>query len=94
MLDNNNQGRILGKPAANFMKTSGLDKSTLKQIWLIAAQNSNTQIDKEEFFVALRLIALAQNNMPISAEVIDMNNPVPPLPKFNLNNLKKLKLIK
>jgi hypothetical protein len=86
MLDNNNQGRILGKPAANFMKTSGLDKSTLKQIWLIAAQNSNTQIDKEEFFVALRLIALAQNNMPISAEVIDMNNPVPPLPKFNLNN--------
>ena len=86
MLDNNNQGRILGKPAANFMKTSGLDKNTLKQIWLIAAQNSNTQIDKEEFFVALRLIALAQNNMPFSAENIERNNPIPPLPKFNLNN--------
>ena len=86
MLDNNNQGRIMGKPAANFMKTSGLDKNTLKQIWLIAAQNSNTQIEKEEFFVALRLIALAQNNMPFSAEVIDRNNPIPPLPNFNLNN--------
>ena len=86
MLDNNNQGRIMGKPAANFMKTSGLDKNILKKIWLIAAQNSNTQMDKEEFFVALRLIALAQNNMPISAESIQRNNPIPPLPQFNLNN--------
>ena len=86
MLDNNNQGRIMGKPAANFMKTSGLDKNILKKIWLIAAQNSNTQMDKEEFFVALRLIALAQNNMPISAESIERNNPIPPLPQFNLNN--------
>ena len=85
MLDNNNQGRIMGKPAANFMKTSGLDKNILKKIWLIAAQNSNTEMDKEEFFVAMRLIALAQNNMPFSAENIERNNPIPPLPKFNIN---------
>ena len=86
MLDNNNQGRLLAKPAANFMKKSGLDKATLKNIWLIAAQTDNTQMDKDEFFVALRLIALAQNNMPFSAENIDRNNPIPPLPVFNLNN--------
>ena len=86
ILDNNNQGRILAKPAANFMKKSGLDKQTLKNIWLIAAQTSNTQMDKEEFFVALRLIALAQNNMPYSAENIIRNNPIPNLPAFNLNN--------
>ena len=84
-LDNNNQGIIMGKPAANFMKTSGLDKNILKKIWLIAAQNSNTQMDKEEFFVAMRLIALAQNNMPFSAENIERNNPIPPLPQFNIN---------
>jgi hypothetical protein len=41
------------------MKTSGLEKNILKNKWLIAAQNSNNQMDKEEFFVALRLIALA-----------------------------------
>ena len=85
MLDNTNQGKILGKPAANFMKTSGLEKNTLKRIWLISAQNSN-EIEKEEFFVALRLIALAQNNMPFSAENIDRNDPIPPLPTFNINN--------
>ena len=84
-LDNNNQGIIMGKPAANFMKTSGLDKNILKKIWLIAAQNSNSQMDKEEFFVAMRLIALAQNNMPFSAENIERNNPIPPLPQFNIN---------
>ena len=85
MLDNNNVGRILAKPAANFMKTSGLDKNTLKKIWLTAAVTSNTQIEKDEFFVALRLIALAQNNMPFSEENIERNSPIPPLPQFNLN---------
>ena len=86
ILDNNNQGRILAKPVANFMKRSGPDKPTLKNIWLIAAQTSNTQMDKKEFFDALRLIALAQNNMPFSAENIIRNNPIPNLPVFNLNN--------
>jgi len=86
MLDDRNSGRILGKPAANFMKKSNLDKNVLKQIWLTAAQTSNTFIEQEEFFVALRLIALAQNNMPFSPQNIEMNNPIPPLPNFNLNN--------
>ena len=44
-----------------------------------------SQIDKEEFFVAMRLIALAQNNMPFSAENIERNNPIQPLPQFNIN---------
>ena len=87
MLDNNNSGRILGKPAANFMKSSNLKKNVLKEIWLIAAQSSNTYILREEFFVAMRLIALAQNNMPYTAQSIEMNNPIPPLAQFNLNNL-------
>ena len=85
MLDNDNQGRIKGKEAANFMKTSGLEKGILKQIWLISVKKAITQIEKEEFFEAMRLIALAQNNMPFSEENIEKNYPIPPLPKFNLN---------
>ena len=34
----------------------------------------------------MRLIALAQNNMPFTAQSIEMNNPIPPLPFFDLNN--------
>ena len=86
MLDNNGAGRIPGKPAANFMKTSNLRKEVLKEIWLIAAQTSNAYILREEFYVAMRLIALAQNNMPFTAQSIEMNNPIPPLPCFDLNN--------
>jgi hypothetical protein len=85
-LDSNNLGRILGKPAANFMKRSNLQKNVLKEIWLIAAQSSNTYLLREEFYVAMRLIALAQNNMPYNAQSIEMNNPIPPLAQFSFNN--------
>ena len=88
LLDPNGSGRILGKIAANFMKRSNLKKEVLKEIWLIAAQNSNQFILKEEFFVALRLIALAQNNMPFTAQSIEMNNPIPPLANFDMTNLQ------
>ena len=33
----------------------------------------------------MRLIALAQNNMPFSAENIEWNNPISLLHKFNIN---------
>ena len=56
-LDPQNKGRIDGKPAANFMKRSNLDKDTLKNIWLIAAPTNSKFLEREELFVALRLIA-------------------------------------
>ena len=34
----------------------------------------------------MRLIALAQNNMPYNAQSIENNNPIPPLAQFDLNN--------
>ena len=86
-LDPQSKGRIDGKPAADFMKRSNLDKFTLKNIWLIAAQTNNKFLEREELFVALRLIALAQNNMPVSEKSIEMNYPIPPLPKFNRNGI-------
>ena len=87
-LEKNEQGLISSKIVANFMKTSSLDKNILKKIFLIASQSSNSQLNKEELFIILRLIALAQNNMPFSAENIERNSPIPPLPKFNysINN--------
>ena len=94
MLDNNDLGSILGRLAANFMKRSNLPKDILKKIWLTAAQTYDSIILKDEFYVALRLIALAQNNMPFTAENIEINYPIPPLPNFdfyniNINNLNE-----
>ena len=83
-VDNQNMGKLKAKEAANFMKKSGLNKETLKNIYLIASQSSKEFLEKEEFYVALRLIALAQNNMPFNAQAIILNTPIPPLPSFNL----------
>ena len=89
-LDPQNKGRIDGKQAADFMKRSNLDRDTLKKIWLIAAQTNNKFLEREELFIALRLIALAQNNMSVSELSIEMNYPIPPLPKFKKNSINNI----
>jgi hypothetical protein len=52
-----NDSKLGGAEAVNFFKKSGLDMGKLKEIWLIAAQTSAENVTKEEFYVALRLIA-------------------------------------
>ena len=87
-LEKNEEGRIPSKIVANFMKTSGLDKNILKKIFLISCNSFLSPLDKEDMFVILRLIALAQNNLSFISENIKKNNPLPPLPKFSscINN--------
>ena len=86
MVDENSLGRLEGKAAANFLKKSGLPKDILKKIWIISAKTDPSKIERDEFYIALRLIALAQNNMDCSEESIRLNHPIPPLPFFNLKN--------
>ena len=45
------------KEVANFMKISGLSKDILKSIYLIASQSSKQFLERDEFYIALRLIA-------------------------------------
>lgn len=56
-----------------FFRRSGLPNDKLKQIWLIAARTSNEYLTKEEFYVALRLIAYHQNDIPVSEMSIQQN---------------------
>lgn len=79
-----NTGKIEAIDAARFIVKSGLEKSILKNIWLISSPSTDKDdyIEKEEFFVMLRLIALAQNKMPYTSESIAKNSPLPPLPNF------------
>jgi len=79
-VDPEERGRIEGLTAANFLRRSGLPNDVLKQIWIIAAQG-NDYLDKEAFYVALRLVAYAQNGIEVSAASIEKNIRVQP-PKF------------
>ena len=84
MADKQGKGRLEGKEAAQFLKKSGCSTDILKKIWIISTQTDPNFLEKEEFYIALRLIALAQNNMEVSEESIKFNNPLPPLPNIDL----------
>ena len=88
--DKNMTGKLEGKTGANFLKKSGLPTDVLKRIWLIAAQTDCKFLERDEFYIALRLVALAQNNMECSPESIRLNHPLPPLPKFDLKSEEQM----
>ena len=83
-LDTNNLNKLDSVLASTFFKKSGLPKHVLKEIWLMVVKYSTSHITREEFYIILRLISLAQNNLPYTEESIN-NNTAPialPLPTF------------
>ena len=57
--DPSGNNKVAGKEGVNFFKRSSLPMDTLKQIWLTAAKTSNDYLVRDEFYLALRLIAYA-----------------------------------
>jgi hypothetical protein len=68
--------------AVTFFKRSGLDIPKLKEIWSIAACTSPEFVTKDEFYIALRLIAYTQNGIRADEEAIKFEIDVN-LPKFD-----------
>jgi len=60
------KNRVEGKAAIEFFKRSNLDISTLKEIWLSAAKSNAMSLNQSEFFIAMRMISLAQNRQPLN----------------------------
>ncbi|KAM6079409.1 epidermal growth factor receptor substrate 15 isoform 3-T3 [Theristicus caerulescens] len=78
-VDSANVGRVLASDAAVFLKKSGLTDLVLGKIWDLADTDGKGILNKQEFFVALRLVACAQNGLDVSLS--SLNLPVPP-PRF------------
>ncbi|XP_058664220.1 epidermal growth factor receptor substrate 15 isoform X2 [Ammospiza caudacuta] len=78
-VDSANAGRVLASDAAVFLKKSGLTDLVLGKIWDLADTDGKGILNKQEFFVALRLVACAQNGLDVSLS--SLNLPVPP-PRF------------
>ena len=53
--------------AVSFFRSSNLNNNILREVWLKTAKTSQTYLTKNEFFLALRLIALAQNGYDIAS---------------------------
>ncbi|KAM6456463.1 epidermal growth factor receptor substrate 15 isoform 1-T1 [Liasis olivaceus] len=79
-VDPSNSGRVLASDAAVFLKKSGLTDLILGKVWNLADTDGKGILSKQEFFVALRLVACAQNGLDVSLS--SLNLPVPP-PRFS-----------
>ena len=51
--------KVGGQQGVAFFKRSGLPIDLLKNFWLVAARTSPEYLTRDEFYVALRLIAYA-----------------------------------
>jgi hypothetical protein len=57
--DPNNNNKVGGQEGVTFLKRSGLAVDVLKNIWKTAARTSPEFLTRDEFYIALRLIAYA-----------------------------------
>ncbi|XP_077439337.1 epidermal growth factor receptor substrate 15-like 1 isoform X8 [Vanacampus margaritifer] len=86
-VDPGNTGRVGPTEAALFLKKSGLPDMTLGKIWDLADPDGKGYLDKQGFYVALRLVACAQSGHDVS--VSSLNLSMPP-PKFKDSNSPSL----
>ena len=68
--DPDGKNRVEGPQAVEFFKRSGLPTDTLKTIWNISTPEGESYLDRERFYVAMRLIALAQEGKPVTEQSI------------------------
>nr|XP_033812379.1 epidermal growth factor receptor substrate 15-like 1 isoform X4 [Geotrypetes seraphini] len=73
-------GRVGPTEAALFLKKSGLSDIILGKVWDLADPEGRGYLDKQGFYVALRLVACAQNGHDVNLSSLSLT--VPP-PKFH-----------
>ncbi|XP_074525208.1 uncharacterized protein eps15 isoform X2 [Halichoeres trimaculatus] len=79
-VDPTGSGRVAAADAALFLKRSGLADLVLGRIWDLADSERKGALNKQQFFIALRLVACAQNGLEVALK--SLNVAVPP-PKFH-----------
>ncbi|XP_070687725.1 epidermal growth factor receptor substrate 15 isoform X2 [Pempheris klunzingeri] len=79
-VDPTGSGRVAAADAALFLKRSGLADLVLGKIWDLADSMRKGALNKQQFFIALRLVACAQNGLEVALK--SLNVAVPP-PKFH-----------
>jgi len=71
-------GLITGGQIKSLMTKSKLNKNILAGIWALSDKQKRKALDRENFAVALRLVALAQNGLPVSELGLKQYCDIPP----------------
>ncbi|KAK3927147.1 Epidermal growth factor receptor substrate 15-like 1 [Frankliniella fusca] len=77
IVDPNNTGSIEARDAAGFLKKSGLSDIVLSKIWDLSDPTGKGYLNKQGFFVALKLVSLAQAGRPTTMDSIVYDLPPP-----------------
>ena len=83
--DQNDPTKVTGREAVIFLSKSGLSRDRLKEIWLMSNKTNASYLTKDEFFYALKLIALDQSGVVVPMQGADPElvcQSETPLPKF------------
>ena len=82
---NNSKISLCGKKAVAFFQRSGLSTNVLNKIWVISSRTNASHLSKDEFYLAVRLIAYAHNNIAVEEASLRANLEVA-LPSFDLQS--------
>ncbi|KAL1584691.1 hypothetical protein WHR41_06908 [Cladosporium halotolerans] len=86
-IDTQNKGIVSGEQAVRFFSDSGLPEDTLASVWDLADINSEGQLTKDEFAVAMYLIR--QQRMPNAAPLPAFLPPALVPPSMRKQNLQQ-----
>lgn len=75
---------ITGLIVRNLFVHTELNKSVLAEIWSLSDRQKHKYLDYQDFVIALRFIAMAQNNIPLTYHNLITQSNLP-LPKFNIS---------
>jgi len=85
--DEEPQLRLLGQSAVTFFTKSMLRTETLREIWQICDPHGDAYLDREGFYVAMRLVAMAQCGLCVSANLLQrMRSKYLPPPKLGFSD--------
>ncbi|CAM9611224.1 unnamed protein product [Scytosiphon promiscuus] len=71
VVDRDKTSTLDGKETVQFLSLSGLSKTQLKNVWSVAISPGQAVLQRQDFYVAMRAVALAQNGeVTISRERI------------------------
>ncbi|TYI58022.1 hypothetical protein E1A91_D11G323000v1 [Gossypium mustelinum] len=80
--DSDNDGRVTGNNAINFLSMSNLSRQELKQVWAIADSKRQGYLGFKEFVIAMQLVSLVQDGNELSHDIlkgdVDFENVKPP----------------
>ena len=74
-------GTVSGGAIKQLFTASRLPKQSLAQIWTLSDRQRRKALDQEDFYIACRLIAIAQQNMPVTYQSLKAYQELP-LPQF------------